>query len=73
MGIDDILSRYDRNNISIATACSHSSLQIFNGVRKEGLKSIGIAIKERPLFYDAFPLGKPDEFMVVDHVWSEFE
>jgi len=41
-------------------------LQIFNGARKEGLKSIGIAFKEKPLFYDAFPLGRPDEFFIVD-------
>jgi len=66
MGIEEIISRYDKNNISIATACSHSSLQIFNGARKEGFRSIGIAIKERPAFYDAFPLAKPDEFIIVD-------
>ncbi|MCD6447888.1 MAG: formate--phosphoribosylaminoimidazolecarboxamide ligase [Thermoplasmata archaeon] len=66
MGIEEIISRYDKNNISIVTACSHSSLQIFNGARKEGFRSIGIAIKERPAFYDAFPLAKPDEFIIVD-------
>ncbi|HHF55990.1 MAG TPA: formate--phosphoribosylaminoimidazolecarboxamide ligase [Thermoplasmatales archaeon] len=66
MGIEEIISGYDKNNISIATACSHSSLQIFNGARKEGFRSIGIAIKERPAFYDAFPLAKPDEFIIVD-------
>lgn len=66
MGIEDIISGYDKNNISIATACSHSSLQIFNGARKEGFRSIGIAIKREPEFYSAFPLAKPDEFVVVD-------
>ncbi len=66
MGIKEIVDSYDKNNISIATACSHSSLQIFNGARKEGFRSIGIAIKEKPAFYDAFPLGKPDEFIIVD-------
>ncbi|HDN50665.1 MAG TPA: formate--phosphoribosylaminoimidazolecarboxamide ligase [Thermoplasmatales archaeon] len=66
MGIEEILSRYDRNSITIATACSHSSLQIFNGIRKEGFKSIGIAIGTQPAFYDAFPLGRPDEFLIVD-------
>jgi len=50
----------------IATVCSHSSLQIFHGARKEGLKSIGICLKEPPRFYDAFPLAKPDEFFVID-------
>jgi len=66
MGIEEILERYDKENISIATACSHSSLQIFNGARKEGFRSIGIAIKKAPEFYNAFPLGKPDEFIVID-------
>lgn len=66
MGIEEIISSYDKKNINIATVCSHSSLQIFNGARKEGLKSIGIAIKEKPLFYNAFPLGKPDEFFIVE-------
>jgi len=66
MGIEEILAGYDKKNISIATACSHSSLQIFNGARKEGMRSIGIAFKEKPSFYDAFPLGKPDEFFIID-------
>ncbi|MCD6512995.1 MAG: formate--phosphoribosylaminoimidazolecarboxamide ligase [Thermoplasmata archaeon] len=65
MGIGDIIAGYDKENLSIATACSHSSLQIFNGARKEGIKSIGIAIKEEPSFYNAFPLARPDEFFVV--------
>ncbi len=50
----------------ITTVCSHSSLQIFHGARKEGLKTIGICLKEAPKFYDAFPLAKPDEFFVID-------
>ncbi len=64
--IKRILDSYDRNKLSIATVCSHSSLQIFNGARREGFRTIGIAIKERARFYDAFPLGKPDEFIIVD-------
>ena len=66
MGIENIISKYQRENITIATACSHSSLQIFNGARREGFKSIGVAIRERPTFYDAFPLGRPDEYIIVD-------
>ena len=50
---------------TIATVCSHSSLQIFHGARKEGLRTIGICLKEPPKFYDAFPLAKPDEFFVI--------
>ncbi|MDD5502140.1 MAG: formate--phosphoribosylaminoimidazolecarboxamide ligase [Candidatus Thermoplasmatota archaeon] len=64
--ISEILNSYDKKNLRIATVCSHSSLQIFNGARREGIKTIGIAVGKPPKFYDAFPLGKPDEFFVVD-------
>lgn len=50
----------------IATVCSHSSLQIFHGARQEGYRTLGIAIGTRPRFYDAFPLARPDEFLLVD-------
>ncbi len=66
MGIEEVVKGYDTDSLAVATACSHSSLQIFNGARKEGLKSIGISIGKKPEFYDAFPLGKPDEFVVVN-------
>lgn len=66
MGIKDILRGYKKEKIAITTVCSHSSLQIFNGARKEGFHTIGIAISSPPCFYDAFPLGKPDEFLVID-------
>ncbi len=64
--IDRILDEYDKEKLTIATVCSHSSLQIFNGAKKEGFRTLGIAIKERAKFYDAFPLGKPDEFLIVN-------
>ncbi len=64
--ISKILSKYDSGKITIATVCSHSSLQIFAGARKEGFRTLGIAIGKAPKFYDAFPLAKPDEFFVVD-------
>ncbi|MFQ6060305.1 MAG: formate--phosphoribosylaminoimidazolecarboxamide ligase [Thermoplasmata archaeon] len=63
--IAEILSGYGED-ISIATVCSHSSLQIFDGARKEGFKTIGIAIGRPPKYYDAFPRAKPDEFFIVD-------
>ena len=65
--IEDMLASYDKKSITIATVCSHSSLQIFNGAKKEGFKTLGIAIGEKRKFYDAFPLGKPDEFLMVDN------
>jgi 5-formaminoimidazole-4-carboxamide-1-(beta)-D-ribofuranosyl 5'-monophosphate synthetase len=64
--IHKILSGYDPKKITIATVCSHSSLQIFAGARKEGFRTLGIAIGKVPKFYDAFPLAKPDEFLVVE-------
>ncbi|MDH7507016.1 MAG: formate--phosphoribosylaminoimidazolecarboxamide ligase [Candidatus Thermoplasmatota archaeon] len=65
--IRDILANYDKKNLTIATVCSHSSLQIFNGAKKEGFKTLGIAIGEKKKIYDAFPLGKPDEFFIVNN------
>jgi len=61
----DILESYDRDSIAIATVCSHSSLQIFDGARKEGFRTIGICVGAPPKFYDAFPKARPDEFFVV--------
>lgn len=62
-----MLANYDKKNLTICTVCSHSSLQIFNGAKKEGFKTLGISIGgERQKIYDAFPLGKPDEFLLVD-------
>src|SRR5205809_545626 len=62
--IASILDGYE--DIVIATVCSHSSLQIFHGARQEGFRTLGIAIGKRPRFYDAFPLAKPDDFLIVD-------
>ncbi|OGS41943.1 MAG: 5-formaminoimidazole-4-carboxamide-1-(beta)-D-ribofuranosyl 5'-monophosphate synthetase [Euryarchaeota archaeon RBG_16_62_10] len=64
--IAKILQGYDRDNLVIATACSHTSLQIFDGARKEGFRTLGIAVGQKTKFYDAFPRGKPDEFFYVD-------
>lgn len=50
---------------TITTLCSHSSLQIFHGARKEGFRTIGLAVGPPPRFYDAFPLARPDAFVTV--------
>lgn len=62
----EILGRYDLEDLTIATICSHSSLQIFHGARQEGFRTLGICIGQPPRFYDAFPLAKPDEFLCVE-------
>ena len=53
---------------TIATLCSHSSLQIFHGARIEGFPTLGICVGPPPKFYDAFPLARPDEFVSVPNV-----
>jgi len=62
--VASILRDYKR--IVVATVCSHSSLQIFHGARQEGFRTLGIAVGEPPRFYDAFPLARPDEVLLVD-------
>ncbi len=64
--IQEIVKGYDKDNLTIATICSHSSLQIFHGARLEGLKTLGICIGQPPKFYDAFPLARPDKFVCVE-------
>jgi 5-formaminoimidazole-4-carboxamide-1-(beta)-D-ribofuranosyl 5'-monophosphate synthetase len=53
---------------TVATLCSHSSLQIFHGARTEGFRSLGICVGTPPKFYDAFPLARPDAFLSVPTV-----
>lgn len=36
-----ILDGYDKDNLAIATVCSHSSLQLFDGARKDSLAGLG--------------------------------
>ncbi len=63
--VKKIIEEYDPSKVTIATLCSHSSMQIFHGARKEGLRSLGIAVDRDTKFYDAFPLARPDEFIRV--------
>jgi 5-formaminoimidazole-4-carboxamide-1-(beta)-D-ribofuranosyl 5'-monophosphate synthetase len=64
--INETLASYDKKKLKVATICSHTALQIFHGARQEGFKTIGICTAERQKVYEAFPLGCPDEFMIVD-------
>src|SRR5579863_6559186 len=58
----------EEGEITVATLCSHSSLQIFHGARREGFATLGIAVGQPPRYYDAFPLARPDRFLTVDKV-----
>ncbi len=50
---------------TIATLCSHSSLQIFHGARAEGFPTLGISVGRPHRFYEAFPRARPDRFLEV--------
>ncbi len=63
--IGQILSGYNLKKVKIGTICSHSALQIFHGAKQEGFKTLGICTEDRRSVYKAFPLAKPDEFLVV--------
>ncbi len=64
--IQRLLDNYDFEHLTIATLCSHTSLQIFHGARTEGFKTLGIAVGSAPKFYDAYPKAKPDDFFVIE-------
>ncbi len=61
--ITKILKDYKTDQLTVAAYCSHSSLQIFHGARKEGFRTLGICVGKPPKFYDAYPLAKPDAFL----------
>ncbi|MHC1588940.1 MAG: formate--phosphoribosylaminoimidazolecarboxamide ligase [Methermicoccaceae archaeon] len=65
MDIAEMLEGYDLDALTIATLCSHTSLQIFHGARLEGFRTLGIGLEGRTRFYDAFPKAKPDELIEV--------
>ncbi|HOT06552.1 MAG TPA: formate--phosphoribosylaminoimidazolecarboxamide ligase [Methanotrichaceae archaeon] len=71
--IMEIVNGYDPSKITIATVCSHSSLQIFHGARQEGFRTLGITIGQPPRFYDAFPQAKPDSFISLESYKSMLE
>lgn len=62
--IENILSGYRK--FTIATICSHSSLQLFYSARLEGIKTVGLVLKDKKALYESFPFAKPDEFIIVD-------
>ncbi len=64
----DRLASLEGRSPTVATLCSHSSLQIFHGARAEGLATLGLCVGRPPKFYDAFPLARPDRFVSVPRV-----
>lgn len=57
------------SDVSIATLCSHTSLQIFHGAKSEGFRTVGIVESRRKWFYETFS-NLIDELIVIDK-WSD--
>ncbi|WP_455285513.1 DUF1246 domain-containing protein, partial [[Eubacterium] cellulosolvens] len=64
--IAEILAGYDQRKLTIATVGSHSALQIFHGARLEGFRSLNICTEDRRATYEAFPLSRAKEFLIVE-------
>ncbi len=60
----DILDKYDKENITIATLGSHTSLHILNGAKEEGFRTAIVCEKGRDIPYRRFDVA--DEYIIVD-------
>ena len=56
--INDILDKYDVNNLTIATLGSHSSLNIFKGAKEEGFKTLCICQEKNEILFTFFRIVK---------------
>ena len=63
-GILDVLDGYDKEDITIATLGSHSSLHMFQGAKAEGFKTAVVCEKGREVPYKRFNVA--DEYIMVD-------
>lgn len=59
----EMLGKYDRKKITVATLGSHSALQILKGAREEGFRTLAICKKGREITYERFRAA--DEIVVV--------
>ena len=59
-----ILDSYDKENITIATLGSHTSLHILKGAKDEGFRTAIVCEKGREVPYQRF--GVADEYIIVD-------
>lgn len=60
----EILDGYDKENITIATLGSHTSLHILKGAKEEGFRTAVVCEKGREVPYQRFHVA--DEFIMVD-------
>ncbi len=67
--IRDIISRYDKDNITVAVLGSHSALQILKGAKEMGFRTLAVCKKGREMVYERF--GVADEIISVKN-YNEF-
>ncbi len=60
----DILAKYDKSEITIATLGSHTSLHILQGAKEEGFRTAIVCQKGREIPYQRFDVA--DEYIIVD-------
>lgn len=60
----EILSNYDKDNITIATLGSHTSLHLLKGAKEEGFRTAIVCEKGREVPYQRFDVA--DEYILVD-------
>lgn len=63
--IDELLERYDKDNIALGTLGSHSALNVFKGAKEEGLKTVCVCKKGDEIVYKKFPLA--DHIVLVNN------
>jgi 5-formaminoimidazole-4-carboxamide-1-(beta)-D-ribofuranosyl 5'-monophosphate synthetase len=61
--IEEILKKYDQNNLAIGTLGSHTALNIFKGAKEEGFKTVCICTEKNAILYNKFPLA--DEIIII--------
>ncbi len=65
--VEQWLADYDTQDLCIATAASHSSLQIFHGAKAAGFRTMAIVAGDRDVrYYDAYPAARPDKILRLD-------
>jgi 5-formaminoimidazole-4-carboxamide-1-(beta)-D-ribofuranosyl 5'-monophosphate synthetase len=69
--IHEHLEKYDRKNITVVTAASHSAIQIIKGAKEEKLRTALVCDRKREKLYKSFQKSKPDKFIYIDG-WDDF-
>ncbi|MFW6117392.1 MAG: formate--phosphoribosylaminoimidazolecarboxamide ligase [Thermoproteota archaeon] len=62
--VNNVLKRYEENNLAVGTLGSHSALNILKGAKEEGLRTVCICKEESEIVYRNFSVV--DEFIQVE-------